>query len=210
MIEITKTAVTGFDVAIRGMRNSWESGEKSDSGFQVTADTGYNFVIGERDLKLMSGLVKAGDSHAKFARFIDVTCDILAPLYWWKQADQYKHIVTCSTSTMHTLTRSMLTGDNFADNGYSWKVLDEMCDVINSMIKRYNAIEDEESNDKKALFQSIVQLLPSGYLQLRTVKMNYQIVRNMCKQRSGHRLDEWAEFIKWAEKLPYARELILV
>ncbi len=33
MIEINKTEVHGWETAIRGMRNSWESWAKSDSGW---------------------------------------------------------------------------------------------------------------------------------------------------------------------------------
>lgn len=39
---------------------------------------------------------------------------------------------------------------------------------------------------------------------------SYQCLRNIVKQRKGHRLPEWAEFIAWVRTLPFAEQLILV
>lgn len=110
MIRIEKTDVFGWDAAIRGLRNPMNSWDKSDSyGSYGNVDTpdggmGYTFVVGNNDLSLMKKLVKAGSDHSKFMRMINVTCDITAPLYWWKEHDQYKvGVTTNSTSTMHRL-----------------------------------------------------------------------------------------------------------
>lgn len=99
MINITHVQVDGWEAAIRGMRNPKNSWDRSDSqiGYtyldNVTQDAvkiGVNckdcickyVKIGENDLKLMNSLYKAGSDHRKFLRFIDLTCDIVAPLYW--------------------------------------------------------------------------------------------------------------------------------
>ena len=37
--------------------------------------------------------------------------------------------------------------------------------------------------------------------------MNYEVLANIYKSRKDHKLDEWREFCKWAETLPYS-ELI--
>ena len=51
-------------------------------------------------------------------------------------------------------------------------------------------------------------MLPESYNQRRTVVLNYEVLRNACQARKNHKLDEWHEFCKWAESLPYS-ELIL-
>ena len=53
----------------------------------------------------------------------------------------------------------------------------------------------------------MIQLLPSSYNQRRTVKLDYQVLRRMYRARKNHKLDEWREFCKWIESLPYS-ELI--
>lgn len=54
---------------------------------------------------------------------------------------------------------------------------------------------------------NIIQLLPSSYNQTRNVMMNYEVLANIYKSRRGHKLDEWRDFCKWIEELPYS-ELI--
>ena len=63
-----------------------------------------------------------------------------------------------------------------------------------------------ETKDKKYWWQ-MIQLLPSSYNQTRNVMMNYEVLCNIYRSRKGHRLDEWREFCKWIETLPYS-ELI--
>lgn len=49
---------------------------------------------------------------------------------------------------------------------------------------------------------------PSSYNQTRNVMLNYEVLANIYRQRKGHKLDEWREFCKWIESLPYS-ELIV-
>lgn len=53
----------------------------------------------------------------------------------------------------------------------------------------------------------VIQLLPSSYNQTRNVMMNYEVLANIYKSRKDHKLDEWRNFCKWIEELPYS-ELI--
>ena len=53
----------------------------------------------------------------------------------------------------------------------------------------------------------MIQLLPSSYNQTRNVMLNYEVLANIYRQRKNHKLDEWREFCKWIESLPYS-ELI--
>ena len=65
-----------------------------------------------------------------------------------------------------------------------------------------------ETKDDKIFFE-IRQLLPSGYNQRYTWQANYQVLRNIYHARKNHKLDEWRDFCKWIETLPYAKELIV-
>lgn len=60
---------------------------------------------------------------------------------------------------------------------------------------------------EKDLWWQMIQLLPSSYNQTRNVMLNYEVLANIYRQRKGHKLDEWREFCKWIETLPYS-ELI--
>ena len=64
-----------------------------------------------------------------------------------------------------------------------------------------------ETKDKKYWWQ-MIQLLTSSYNQKRTVQLNFAVLRNMYHARKNHKLDEWRDFCKWVEQLPYAKELI--
>lgn len=52
--------------------------------------------------------------------------------------------------------------------------------------------------------------IPMGKMLKKIDFFSYQCLRNIVKQRKGHRLPEWAEFIDWVRTLPFAKELILV
>lgn len=60
-----------------------------------------------------------------------------------------------------------------------------------------------ETKDKKYWWQ-LIQLLPSSYNQRRTVMLNYEVLANIYNSRRNHKLDEWVEFCKWIENLPYS------
>lgn len=121
MISFENTEVFNFNGAIRGMRNPLNSWDKSDSYIKQNCNECqhksdysvckhnpthkcFNVVIGENDLGLMKKLINSGSDHRKFMRQIFVCVDITAPLYWWKEMDQYRvAVVSNSCSTMHTL-----------------------------------------------------------------------------------------------------------
>ena len=227
MIKIEKVDVYGFEAAIRGMRNPMNSWDKSDSYWTHIEDpetlqtANFEFFVGENDLALMKKLSKAGSDHGKFLRFIDVTCDITAPLYWWKEHDQYKvGTTTNSCSTMHKIHAKEFTLDDFShehlsdeivrvefdDQDYLNTFMDGFCDLVdllNSARKLYL-----ETKNKKYWLQ-MIQLLPSSYNQKRTVKLNYQVLKNMYHARKTHKLKEWRDFCAWAETLPYFKEICI-
>lgn len=205
MIEITNTEVVGWEHAIRGLRNPLESWSKSDSHRGSWIEEHCEFVVGEKDLELMKRLVRSGTDHSKFMRMITVYCDINAPRYWWTEFDTYKvGTVRNSCSTMHKIHAKEFTLDDFSTDGlidFSWNRLDDLIEHLN--IHREKFID----TGNKEYWWQMIQLLPQSYNQKSTVMLNYQVLRNMYHSRKNHKLDEWKEFCKWIETLPYA-ELI--
>lgn len=59
-------------------------------------------------------------------------------------------------------------------------------------------------------WRQIIDMLPDSYLMESTIDLNYQVLRNICGAREGHKLgkDGWDTFIEWAKTLPYAEDLI--
>lgn len=202
MIKIEKTEISGWASAIRGMRNPLNSWKKSDSRFEW--ETGRT-VIGENDLALMKKLSKAGSDHAKFLRMINVTCDITAPLYWWKEYDTYKvGTVANSCSTMHKIHAK-----EFKLADFSWEHLSERSiQVLKTVIAELNFNRNAfvETKDKYYWHQ-MIQLLPTSYEQKRTVQLNYEVLKNIYRARKNHKLDEWRTLCEWIEKLPYFKEI---
>lgn len=206
MIKIESTDVYGWIPAIRGARNPMNSWNQSDTSY----GTGEPFMgIGPRDLKLLTNLANAGPDHGKFLRMIAVTMDINAPLYWWKEFDTYKvGTVANSCSTMHKIHSKEFTLDDFSHEhlqGMSLEVLELLIKELNARRTEYNWCN---TDSKKIYWWQMIQLLPTSYNQRRTVSLNYAVLRTMYHARKNHKLDEWREFCRWVESLPYAAELI--
>lgn len=211
MIKIENVTVSGFEPAIRGMRNPKNSWDRSDShrglsGDEWSVEPGY--IIGPNDKKLMMQLASGGPVHAKYRRMIVVWVDITAPLYWWKEFDTYKvGTVSDSCSTMHKIHERELTLDDFSHEhlrDMERFALESIIKMINSNIALINSNGVfVEEGDKDAWWQ-VIQLLPSSYNQRRTIMMNYEVLTAMYRDRRGHKLDEWCEFCSWIETLPYS------
>ena len=210
MIKLEHTEVYGWEAAIRGMRNPLNSWDKSDSAFRMNRHMALEIdFIGANDLKLMKQLSKAGSDHGKFLRYINVTVDITAPLYWWKEYDTYKvGTVANSCSTMHKIHDRPLTIDDFSHEHLMSGALFELgriVDVINDARAEYV----KGGKHEKAYWWQMIQLLPTSYNQKRTVQVNYQVLKTMYNARKNHKLNEWHEFCAWCEGLPYFRDICL-
>lgn len=210
MIKITNAEVFGWDAAIRGMRNPMNSWDKSDSKHWRETIVGHEVeyrVVGRNDLTLMKKLVEAGSDHAKFMRMINVTADITAPLYWWKEFDTYKvGTVANSCSTMHTIANREFMLEDFSYEHLmqgGLECIKNLCKDLNMCREQYLAKHDKE------WWWQMIQLLPSSYNQKRTVQLNYAVLRNMYHARRNHKLDEWRDFCSWVESLPYAELITL-
>lgn len=187
--------------------NSWEKQDtifgtvyKLYDGTEIETDDG--FSIGENDLDLMNRLAGAGTDHSKYLRMIVVYADVVAPLYFWKEADTYRiGVEKNSCSTMHKIHEKEFTMDDFSHEhlgSSATEVLNKVIENLNVHRWNYNELKD------KSFWWQMVQLLPSSYNQRRTVMLSYQALRNIYHARKNHKLDEWREFCRWIETLPYA------
>ena len=226
MIKIENTEVFGWETAIRGMRNPMNSWDKSDSVWKdrydhIADETKCDYFIGKNDFALMKRLVKSGSDHSKFMRMINVTMDITAPMYWWKEYDTYKvGTVRNSCSTMHKIAEKEFTLDDFScERLFYWDISHDVTapptipmnllqDIIYFLNKARELYLKETDDDlKKGYWWQMIQLLPSSYNQRSTMQMNYQVLRSIYHARKNHKLDEWRKFCNWIETLPYS-ELI--
>ena len=204
MIQIDKVEVFGWEAAIRGMRNSFNSWDKSDSRYN--ADSG-KYEVGPADIELMDRLSRSGPSHAKFPRYINVTLDITAPRYWWAEMDTYKvGTVRNSCSTMHKVQAKEFERADFSCEHLdeeSLAALDTLISVMNRARDRFN-----NCGKNKDDWWQMIQLLPASLNQKATVQLNYQVLQNIYFTRKDHRLDEWHTFCRWIEELPYSQLII--
>lgn len=217
MIKFENVEVFGWEAAIRGMRNSWGSHEKSDSRKIVHYNNIEEFVaqhyeIGDADLALMKQLAGAGPSHAKYRRYINVTVDITAPLYWWKEFDTYKvGTVANSESTMHTVMKDEFYIEDFSNEYLDEETLMQLSTFVRKLnYWRKEYLMTEHPAIKKRIWYRIIQLLPSSFNQKRTVQLNYEVLAHIWKDRKNHKLDEWREgFCKdFIQTLPYSEGII--
>ena len=136
-----------------------------------------------------------------------------------KEFDTYKvGTVANSCSTMHKTTSYPITQDFFSidedwydliafedDEGATCTIAEAYAGVVEiceSLRQKYL-----ESKDKR-YWRALISILPNGWMQKRTVTLNYQVLRAMYFARRNHKLQEWHDFCAWIESLPYAKELI--
>lgn len=202
-----------MEFIIEGMRNPFNSWNKSDSSCgQVTRKTNVqwsgDYFIGTNDANLMQKLSKAGTDHRKFMRMMPVYVRITAGHTWWAEFDTYKvGTVRNSCSKMHKIHIMGFELDSFDHEGIdevgevAVKTFDTVRATLTWLAKMFN-----ETKEKK-YWRAIIELLPMGFHLTANVMINYEVLANMYHSRKNHKLDEWREFCKWIEALPYS-ELI--
>ena len=217
MIKVNNIEVFNFEGAFRGLRNpmnSWDKGDTKERFDQDDSSIIHSIGIGPNDMKLAQRMIGGGPEEAKFLRQIFITMDIDAPIFWWKEMDTYKVGTTAnSCSTMHKLTSSEIGVQNFSfdefienfeleDQELISKIRVDIITYCEELRKRYLETKD------KRIWRALIEILPSAWNQKRTWTANYQVLRNIYFQRRNHKLDEWREFCKIIEELPYGKELI--
>lgn len=181
MIEIKTLEIAGMASVLQALRLPFGKECRSEVDWSGTKNSDHEppmlqyeskCFIDERDLKLLSTLVKRGTEHAKAIRGLVVYAKINAPIYFLREIETYRigRERLASNSTMHQQCKGL--------------VGDELVKAKSDM--------------------------PMGTMQKTVDMMSYQCIRNIVKQRGGHRLPEWKTFIDWAHSLPFAEELIFV
>ena len=218
------------DVMFHALENFPKDDPRAEAYRWWNEEYGLNFMIGPKDLELAHKLLATGgDDDSKFMRMIHVQADVTAPLYWWKEYDTYKvATVANSESTMHTIhkmefapsdfSHDMLLDDYTIDE--DWELEDtnpdllfvDTIDTLNMLRKLYlDAVSHGNQSKAKDYWYNMIQLLPTSYMQKRTIDLNYQTLRNIYFARKNHKLAEWSGsegFCEWITQLPYASELI--
>ena len=82
----------------------------------------------------------------------------------------------------------------------------------NLYVKGFKGVPGDNDCDvkpyDKAYWWQMIQLLPSSFNQMRTIDLDYETLYSIYHQRRNHKLDEWREFCKWIETLPYMKEFL--
>lgn len=216
MIKIENVVLASPDqmsFIIQGMRNPLNSWDKSDSSCgKATRDANVqwddDFFIGTNDAQLMRRLAEAGTDHRKFMRMMPVYVRITAGHTFWSEFDTYKvGTVRNSCSKMHKIHVMGFGLDSFDHEGIdevgsvTVKMLGELRSTLQWLADLYNKTKE------KKYWRAMIELLPMGYHLTANVELNYEVLANIYKSRKNHKMDEWREFCKWIETLPYS-ELI--
>lgn len=210
MIKFEHVEVTGWKAAIRGMRNPKESWNRGDSficpnggwcyGHECPFDRGIgedcghdsgDFIIGPNDMDLMKRLAKAGSDHRKFMRYLTVTVDITAPLYWWKEFDTYKvGTVANSESTMHCIHKHEFTMDDFSCEHLFNIDLDDYFDedgrVTNPDIFEFDEENHFDSYEVLSIMIGVLNFYRKRYLELDAQIKKGPATAEMCEKRKQY------------------------
>ena len=194
--------VGGLKAALKAMRLPMDSGKKSDTVIiQEDGVSNYQAIVGPVDKDLSMRLQKAGPEHCKHLLQVVAWLDIKCPRQWWIEFDTYRFgVEKVSCSTMHTLMRRPISADDFEHDCMNDDYLNYVIENINYSMDEWRSEKDE--NEKKKIWRSIIEALPQSYLQERVVMVSYAALRNIVRQREGHKLHEWAQFIEFCKTLP--------
>ena len=208
MIKVENISVHNLDGAVRGMRNPLNSWDKSDSHWLYDIP-GITFDIGPKDLDLMRRLFKGGTEHRKYLRQVQVSFDLSCHHIFWSEFDTYKVGVTRnSCSKMHTIHVKSFEPDDFSHEGISEvggkyeEHFRETLKILEELRLLFNGTHE------KKYWRALLESLPMGYNLKATITMNYENVVNIINQRTGHKIDEWNEFVEILRTLPYIEEIM--
>ena len=183
----------------------------------------------EESLKRAIKLAKAGGGtgHSNFRTGIRVSFDMKYTQYITKQFQRYHWFdYVTSSSLMHRITK--MDFDKCCNKYISQETVNKM----NALVYAYNTFaglkgEDferttfelrngeviEAKTKEECLYHMFMQIIsecPMGTELFVRVSTNYEQLATIWKQRKNHKLKEdWGNFRKFVESLPYAKELIL-
>lgn len=188
--QIINTEVYGVEKSLKASGNPMRTSFDRDA-------------VNEKDMKraVRLGSARNGEGHDNFLKGIIVQMDLIAPLYFWKQAQRYHWFdFVSSQSTMHCLLKFNIESQCVKDTDH------RVIEVVQSLVDEYFKM-DENDPAKKEKWRAIVASLPCGFCLGATMTTNYQQLKTMYLQRRYHKLEEWHVFCRWCETLPYFKEL---
>lgn len=153
---------------------------------------GLPYEKGKPKTATLTALANASQrSHGKFLRQMMISFVATAPTYWWIEFDTYKIGTTrMSTSTMHTLTKGV------SENSFEPLLKPESVQEINKLIAEGDLL-------------AVKAVLPASFRYTSFVTMNYEVLRNIYRDRLTHKLHQWREFITSFNDIPYFNDFIV-
>lgn len=206
MIKIDELETSGWNAAIRGMRNPLNSWAKSDSYWDCP-EYPYRFVLGPNDLDLACRLIKAGPEHRKFLRMIHIQFDITGPMFWWAEYDTYKIATTRnSCSKMHKIHVKPFEIDDFSHEGCEEVPYARAHMLATIQVCEQLRVSFNETKERK-YWRALIELLPESYNMKATWDGSMETLLNVCHQRDHHKLyEEWAPMREYLfENVPYLK-----
>lgn len=191
-MEITNVKVYGLEDSI------------IDSGLPMSDDPEYSE---ERAIKL--GTSKQGSGHDCYLKGIIVQYRLTADHTFWLQFMRYHfHDIVSSTSKMHSITKM--------DLNFSKYVLESTKSKLKELINIYNTndiypfvYEGRIIENKKEMFEIVVDNAPLGLELTAKVTDNYLQCKSKYIQRRGHKKENWQYYCDWLETLPKFKEIVI-
>lgn len=188
--QIINTEVFGIDKSLKASGNPMRTKFDRDP----VSDKDWN-----RSMKL--GSARNGQGHDNFLKGIIVQMDLIAPLYFWKQAQRYHWFdFVSSQSTMHCLLKFDVESQCVSDTNK------EVIAICKKLVDEYLSMDENDPN-KVNKWRELVASLPCGFCLGATMTTNYQQLKTMYLQRRYHKLKEWHVFCDWCLSLPHFVEL---
>lgn len=140
-----------------------------------------------------------GSGHSNFRKGIRVSFDIKYPNYISPELQRYGFVdIVSSSSKMHKLIKMNM------DVCFNKYVTESSKNQMKTLVNEYNEMPCYER------FMKVVSNCPLGIELFMRCSTNYEQLATIYRQRKSHKLKEdWGEFCRFIEDLPYANELIL-
>ena len=188
---IKNTSVYGMDYALKA------SGNPMRTEFDRSDVTEKDLIRAEK-----LGTCLSGQGHDNFLKGFIVQFDVTAPLFWWKEAQRYHWLdFISSQSTMHCLLKFDIEKQCVKDTNK------EVLKIVSKIKDEYNAIPEEEVEQRKEKWRELVASTPCGFCLGASMTTNYQQLKTIFNQRKNHKLQEWHLFCDWCLTLPRFSEL---
>ena len=188
---IKNTSVYGMDYALKA------SGNPMRTEFDRSDVTEKDLIRAEK-----LGTCLSGQGHYNFLKGFIVQFDVTAPLFWWKEAQRYHWLdFISSQSTMHCLLKFDIEKQCVKDTNK------EVLKIVSKIKDEYNAIPEEEVEQRKEKWRELVASTPCGFCLGASMTTNYQQLKTIFNQRKNHKLQEWHLFCDWCLTLPRFSEL---